>query len=329
MSKREILVGDGKEKIKQSNKGNTMIERNFDNYFDQIKQAAAKKTGSSFSIENEFVPTMVNGECEVVLRLLPQPKTEAAPFIENRTHSFKGTDGKWHVVDCLRKAGHKCPICDWNSAVFKAFPKEQAKKISKKKAKRQFISNVYVVKNPAAPDTEGKAYRFKFGIQIMEKLLTKMSDQNDPDKGLIKGINVFDYYKGANLIYKAKDGAYGPNPENSYFGDQKPISDKNNNPLSEEEIQAIDDALYELKPCEKDTSAVTFAEVLDLYEKFTEEKLYRRGVDADGKATYEPIIPGLDSNNTAALNESVQSEAEPFTEKPSSEGIDDFLDSLK
>jgi hypothetical protein len=57
--------------------------------------------------------------------------------------------------------------------------------------------------------------------------------------------------------------------------------------------------------------------------------LFKRGVDADGKATFEPIIPGLEAGNTAALNESVQSEAEPYTEKPSSEGIDDFLDSLK
>ena len=307
-----------------------MIERNFDNYFDQIKNVAAKKSGSSFSIENEFVPKMINGECEVVLRLLPQPKTEASPFIENRTHSFKGTDGKWHVVDCLRKAGHKCPICDWNKAVFDAFPKEKAKDISKKKAKRQFVSNVLVVRNNADTTTEGKVYRFKYGIQIMEKILEKMADKNDADKGFIPGVNVFDYYKGANLIFKAKDSQYGPNPKDSYFGDQKPISDKNNNPLTEEEIQAIDDGLFELKPCEKDTSNETFEGVLGIYEKFVDgEKLFKRGVDAEGKPTYEPIIPGIDSGNTAALNESVQSEAEPYAEKPSSEGIDDFLDSLK
>lgn len=306
-----------------------MIERNFDNYFEQIKNAAAKKTGSSFSIENEFVPKMINGECEVVLRLLPQPKTEASPFVENRTHSFKGTDNKWHVVDCLRKAGHKCPICEWNKAVFDAFPKEVAKKKAKKKAKRQFISNVYVVKNEADRSTEGKVYRFKYGIQIMEKMLNKMDSKNDPDKGFIEGVNVFDYYKGANLIFKAKDSQYGPNPEESYFGDQKPISDRNNVPLTEEQIQEIENQLLELKPCEKDTSNESFSGVLDIYEKFTETKLFKRGVDADGKATFEPIIPGLEAGNTAALNESVQSEAEPYTEKPSSEGIDDFLDSLK
>jgi hypothetical protein len=214
--------------------------------------------------------------------------------------------------------------------VFDAFPKEKAKDISKKKAKRQFVSNVLVVRNNADPTTEGKVYRFKYGIQIMEKILEKMADKNDADKGFIPGVNVFDYYKGANLIFKAKDSQYGPNPKDSYFGDQKPISDKNNNPLTEEEIQAIDDGLFELKPCEKDTSNETFEGVLGIYEKFVDgEKLFKRGVDAEGKPTYEPIIPGIDSGNTAALNESVQSEAEPYAEKPSSEGIDDFLDSLK
>ena len=308
-----------------------MIERNFDNYFEQIKGVASKKTGSSFSIENEFVPVMVNGECEVVMRLLPQPKTEAAPFIENRTHSFKGPDGKWHVVDCLRKSGSKCPICDWNSAVFKAFPKEKAKELAKKKAKRAFVSNVYIVKNTAAPNTEGKVYRFKYGIQIMEKILEKMADHEDPDKGLIKGINVFDYYNGANLIFKAKEGPYGPNPKDSYFGDMKPISDKNNVPLDETEVQAIDDQLLELKPCEKDTSSETFESVLNVYEKFSDgEKLYSRVSDAEGKITYEPIIPGIASGNTAALNESVRSEAavdEPDV-RPTAEASDDFLDSL-
>lgn len=309
-----------------------MIERKFDNYFEQIKEVAAKKSGSSFSIENEFVPVMVNGECEVVMRLLPQPSTEAAPFVENRTHSFKGSDGKWHVVDCLRKSGSKCPICEWNSAVFKAFPKEKAKDICKKKAKRSFISNVYIVKNTAAPTTEGKVYRFKYGIQIMEKILAKMSDKEDPDKGFIKGVNVFDYYNGANLIFKAKDGNFGPNPEASYFGDAKPISDKNNVPLTDEEIKAIDDSLYTLKDCEKDTSNETFESVLNLYEKFVEgEKLFVRGKDAEGKTTYDPIIPGVAAGNTAALNDAVRSEfdVEEPDVRPTAEASEDFFDTLK
>ena len=88
-----------------------------------------------------------------------------------------------------------------------------AKDISKKKAKRQFVSNVLVVRNNADPTTEGKVYRFKYGIQIMEKILEKMADKNDADKGFIPGVNVFDYYKGANLIFKAKDSQYGPNPK--------------------------------------------------------------------------------------------------------------------
>lgn len=310
-----------------------MIERNFDSYFEQIKSAAGKKDGKSFAIENEFVPTMVNGECEIVMRLLPQPKTESAPFIENRTHSFKGSDGKWHVIPCLKKSNGKCPICSWNKAVFDAFPKEEAKKKAKKKAKRTFVSNVYIVKNPAASDTEGKIFRFKYGIQIMEKILDKMASKEDPDKGFVAGVNVFDYYNGANLIFKAKDSAYGPNPKESYFGDQKPISDKNNNPLTEEQIKAIDDALYTLKDCETDNSKETFKSVLDVYERLSEtgEKLYKRSVDADGKEVYDPIIPGADSGSagSALRNEDGASEEEFSDETPTSESEGEFFDSLK
>ena len=311
-----------------------MIERNFDGYFQQVNELAGKKDKKGYEIENLFEPIMINHKCEIVLRLLPQPATETAPFVENRTHSFKDTDGKWKVVDCLRKNNHKCPLCDWNSAVFDAFPKEKAKdvlkKLGAKKAKKTYICNVYVVKHPGNPDSEGKVYRFKFGVQIMDKLLEKLNGKDDPDKGHIAGVNVFDYYKGANLIYKAKDTEFGPNPEESYFGDQKPISDKNNNPLTDEEIEAIDAKLYTLKECEKDTSKETFEEVLDTYEKLAAKKLYdRTKEDPQGKYKYQPIIPGVDPSNTVATNESVRSEdAEPAAEKPSSENIDEFLNDL-
>lgn len=308
-----------------------MIERNFDNYINQIEKVVKKGGGKSFGIEQEFVPVPVNGEIEVVLRLLPQPRTEEQPFVENRTHSFQGSDGKWHVVDCLRKAGHRCPICEWNKAVFDTFTSEDAKKISKKKAKKTFICNVYVVKNNAKPDTEGKIFRFKFGIQIAEKIFDKMSPKDDPDKGHIEGVQVFDYYKGANLIYKAKIGKYGPNPEASYFGDSKPISDKNNVPLSEAEIKRIDDSLLTLKECEKDTSKVTFEDVLNTYEKLCEgEKLFKRIPKEDGTMAYEPILPGISAGNTAATNAAVQSAVEePAVDKAASaESTDEFLKDL-
>ena len=306
-----------------------MIERNFDNYMNLIQETASKKKGNSFTIENEFVPVMVNNECEVVLRLLPQPKSETAPFVENRTHSFYGSDGKWHVVDCLRKAGHKCPICEWNSEVFKAFPQEEAKKISKKKAKRSFISNVLVIKNPAKPDTEGKVYRFKYGIQIMEKILEKMKDKEDPDKGHIDGCNVFDYYKGANLIFKAKVGKYGPNPEESYFGDPKPISDKNNVPLTDEQIQEIDNNLYTLKDCEKDTSSETWEEILGVYEKYVEnEKLWKKTTKEDGTVAYEPIIPGAPAGKAPSKAADAASAFEPEVDKASAESSEEFLNGL-
>lgn len=308
-----------------------MIERNFDNYITQIQKVVAKKGDRSFGIENEFVPDFVNGECEVVLRLLPQPRTETAPFIENRTHSFQGTDGKWHVVDCLRKAGHKCPICDWNKAVFDNLTQDEAKKLAKKKAKKTFICNVYVVKNNAKPSTEGKIFRFKFGIQIAEKIFEKMSPKEDPDKGHIEGVQVFDYYKGANLIYKAKLGKYGPNPEASYFGDSKPISDKNNVPLTEAEIKNIDDNLLTLKECEKDTSNETFEEVLNTYEKFCEgEKLFKKIAKEDGTISYEPIIPGVSTGNSAAMNSAVQSVVEEpsIDAAASAESTDDFLNDI-
>lgn len=306
-----------------------MIEHNFDDYIKQFEKVVRKGGGKRFGIDQEFVPVPVNGEIEVVLRLLRSPEKQL--FVENRTHSFQGSDGKWHVVDCLRKAGHRCPICEWNDAVFKTFTYEDAKKIAKKKAKKTFISNVYVVKNNAKPDTEGKIFRFKYGIQIAEKILEKMSSKEDPDKGHIEGVPVYDIYKGANLIYKAKIGKYGPNPEASYFGDSKRISDKNNVPLSETEINRIKANRLTLNECERDTSKVTFEDILNTYEKLCEgEKLFKRIPKVDCTMAYEPILPGITAGNMAATNAGVQSAVEePAVDKAASaESTDEFLKDL-
>ena len=58
-----------------------MIERNFDNYMTQIEKVVKKSGGKSFGIDQEFVPVPVNGEIEVVLRLLPQPRSDEQPFV--------------------------------------------------------------------------------------------------------------------------------------------------------------------------------------------------------------------------------------------------------
>jgi hypothetical protein len=118
-------------------------------------------------------------------------------------------------------------------------------------ARRRFVSNVYIVKNNNAPDTEGKVYRFEYGIQIMDMIRKAMTGYVDPEDGEVEGYNPFDWKNGANFIYKGVSGAKGPNIKDSKFGKRRIISDKNGKELTAAQIDEIESQLYTLDEYER------------------------------------------------------------------------------
>lgn len=231
--------------------------RDLSNYFKAVlgtaQQTKEQAPKIKYKVEDVFKPVFKNGEAEVVLRFLPSHPNEFKPFIENRSHMYEYEPGKFFGCDCLEKYGVACPICDHNHKLYTCgkYSKEEASHLRLPAARRRFVSNVYIVKNNNAPDTEGKVYRFEYGVQIMDMIRRAMTGYVDPEDGEVEGYNPFDYKNGANFIYKGISGAKGPNIKDSKFGKRRPISDKNNRELTDEQINEIESRLYTLDEYER------------------------------------------------------------------------------
>lgn len=251
------------------------IKRDLSSYYKHISDAVPQaKSTKSYIVENQFEPTFKDGKCSVVMRFLPSHTQEFKPFVENRIHIFK-TNGGWFVCDCLEKFGQECPVCKYNSDVWKHYGSEKVKEGEKEiylatkhlvgSAKNEYYSNVLIVKNNNAPDTEGKVFRYKFGVLIMKKIDAAWKGYDDEEEGHIDGFNPFDWYQGANFTLTAEKGSYGPDYSSSRFGKQRPLCrfDRGTGEFVEMtnvEMDKVESNLYTLDDVEKKQEASETAE---------------------------------------------------------------------
>jgi hypothetical protein len=75
------------------------------------------------------------------------------------------------------------------------------------------VSNIYVVKDPANPENEGKVFLYKYGKKIFDKIMEAMQPEYEDDTP----IEAFDFWKGANFKLKAKNVAGYRNYDSSEF----------------------------------------------------------------------------------------------------------------
>ena len=287
--------------------------RDFSSYFDAIKNTADQRQESApkakYTVENTFKPLFKNGKAEVIMRFLPSHPDEFKPFVENRTHMYEYEPGKFFGCTCLEKFGLPCPICDHNHKLYTCgkYTKEEARPLRLPNAKRRFISNVYIVKNDNAPETEGNVYRFEYGIQIMDMIRNAMQGYDDPEEGRVEGFNPFDWKTGANFIYNGVQGAMGPKLDKSKFGKQRPISDKTGRELSEAEIDEIESKIYTLDEYEKKVDQVWSSD--EIRKRFAAKIGHRLFDKFDGTKDEVPVIegeiPGAHAQATQSVTEAI------------------------
>lgn len=307
------------------------IQRDFSSYFQDIQNTAEvreDKPKQKYTVENTFKPLFKNGKAEVVMRFLPSHPNEFKPFIENRTHMYEYEPGKFFGCTCLEKFGISCPICDYNHKLYKCgkFTKEEARPHRLPNAKRRFVSNVYIVKNDNAPETEGNIYRFEYGIQIMDMIRNAMQGYDDPEEGRVEGFNPFDWKTGANFIYNGVQGAMGPKLDKSKFGKQRPISDKTGRELTLEEIDEIESKIYTLDEYDKKLDQVWDSD--EIRRRFAAKVGHRLFDIFDGTKEAVPALkdetPGV-ATATESVTESITNVAQE-TAAPTKTAADEFAE---
>jgi hypothetical protein len=84
----------------------------------------------------------------------------------------------------------------------------------------QYISNIYVVKDPANPENEGKVFLYKFGKKIFDKLNDLMNPEFEDESPT----NPFDLWEGANFKLKIRKVEGYQNYDKSEFDRPGPLS---------------------------------------------------------------------------------------------------------
>ena len=155
-----------------------------------------------------------------VIRFLPAPDGEDLPFAKVYSHAFQGPGG-WLIDQCLTTINQKCPVCEHNSALWNNGTDAGKEVARKQKRKLTYVSNIYVVKDPANPENEGKVFLFKYGKKIFDKIMEAMQPEYEDETP----INAFDFWQGANFKLKAKNVAGYRNYDSSEFASVSPLLD--------------------------------------------------------------------------------------------------------
>ena len=161
-----------------------------------------------------------SGNGYAVIRFLPAPDGEDLPFVKLYSHTFQGPGG-WYIENSLTTLGQKDPVSEYNSQLWNNGTDAGKDAARKQKRKLTYISNIYVVKDPANPENEGKVFLYKYGKKIFDKLTAAMQPEFEDEEA----IDPFDFWQGANFKLKAKNVAGYRNYDSSEFTAVTPLLD--------------------------------------------------------------------------------------------------------
>jgi len=153
-----------------------------------------------------------SGNGYAVIRFLPAPNGEDLPFVKLYSHAFQGPGG-WYIENSLTTLGQKDPVSEHNTLLWNNGTDAGKDAARKQKRKLTYISNIYVVKDPANPENEGKTFLYKYGKKIFDKLTAAMQPEFEDEEA----IDPFDFWQGANFKLKAKNVAGYRNYDSSEF----------------------------------------------------------------------------------------------------------------
>ena len=192
-----------------------------------IKQVEKLNDSGSKDDDRFWKPVMdKSGVGSAVIRFLPAPEGCELPWAQVWSHAFQGTGG-WLIDNCLTTLGQQCPVCEKNRVLWNSGSDRDKEEARKQKRKLSYYANIYVVRDPANPDNEGKVFLYKFGKKIYDKILAAMQPEFEDETP----INPFDFWTGANFKLKLvkKDGYW--NYDKSEFASPSALLDGDDDEL--------------------------------------------------------------------------------------------------
>ena len=160
------------------------------------------------------------GNGYAIIRFLPAPKGEEIPWVRLFSHGFQGPGG-WYIENSLTTLNKKDPLSEYNTMLWNRGDEAGKDQARKQKRRLNYVSNIYVVKDPAHPENEGKVFLYKFGKKIFDKINDMMSPEFEDETP----VNPFDLWEGANFKMKIRNVEGYRNYDKSEFDKPSPLFD--------------------------------------------------------------------------------------------------------
>ena len=152
------------------------------------------------------------GNGYAVIRFLPAPDGEDLPWAQVWSHAFQGPGG-WYIENSLTTLGKKDPVSDLNRELWNSGIDADKETARKQKRKLNYYSNIYVVKDSANPENEGRVFLYRYGKKIFDKIMESMQPAFEDEEP----VNPFDLWKGADFKLKITNVAGYWNYDKSEF----------------------------------------------------------------------------------------------------------------
>ena len=300
------------ENLKKQSKLGSLTEK-------LVKEVEKMNTGSSGGADERFwKPEMdKTGVGSAIIRFLPAPEGEELPWVKMYSHAFQGNGG-WYIENSLTTIGQKDPVSEHNRELWNSGSDKDKETVRKQKRKLSYFANIYVIKDPAHPENEGKVFLFKFGKKIFDKILNAMQPEFEDEEP----INPFDFWGGANFRLKIRKVEGYWNYDKSEFDSPSALLDD-------------DDALEALWKKEYSLSAIVAPDQFKSYEDLDKRLKYVLGQKSARAAVQEQEdeyesytqTPSKEENVIAELEQSYARSKSPSLPKieTSDEDEDDAL----
>lgn len=284
------------------------LKRSRKSQFEKLTEAAEKVNNNqqkSGADERFWRPTVdKSGNGSAIIRFLPAPAGEDVPFVRYWDHGFQGPGG-WYIENSLTSIGLDDPVSEYNSKLWNTGNEKDKELARKQKRRLHYISNIYIVKDPANPDNEGKVFLYKYGKKIFDMLNSAMHPEFEDEEAL----NPFDFWEGANFRLRIRNVEGYRNYDKSTFDDSSSLFD------DDEELERVWQTEYPLQEFLDPKNFKSYEEL--------KSKLNKVLGEVQSQSTAEDL-PEVEF--TAPVAESTP---QPFAEETSTPSFEDDDDSLE
>ena len=207
---------------------------------------------SGFIDDRLWKPQMgKDGIGSAIIRFLPPAKGNELPWAKVWSHAFQGPGG-WYIENSLTTVGQNDPVGELNRSLWNSGLDSDKEIARKQKRKLSYYSNIYVIKDAASPENEGRVFLYKYGKKIHDKIIAAMQPEFEGEEP----INPFDFWQGADFNLRIKKVAGFWNYDSSTFGSVSPLGG-----FDDAKLEEIYNGLHDLNEFTSASNFKTYAEL--------------------------------------------------------------------